>query len=427
MPRNGVHFTLRWSHHIFVLILLASFGVAAGQGVPERYDLKQMTGDGQVVLVKGVPINWAEITFTFIAQSKTDKEAHIPLRLDECIILDRKFSGDAQQSLSDQGVGGYHWSLLGKSKECKLVLTVLAPLKYVAGETQLQFTAPQAQQALSKLELLVPGDMATGQVLGAEQPREPVKKGNGTLFTFHRLSGQFTFSWHPRGRLMRKAKKLRASVLINSSYDSEIGQFFSSARIRVWSFGGKFSKFQVRLPPGAVLAEDGTDSKYEFDEKSNVVTFRDDPATERKVFLTVRSQYELGSKVAVQLAGFQVIEAIRWHGYLSLDVEDNLKALWSFPSQHVKQIDKSDWSVHTKEIVSSDTRAVFKLLSSAASLTASCSPAKPRVRVESEYVVIVEKDQLRLEAAFKYAVDRVPCGRRLASQRSRPRRNRSVV
>ena len=74
------------------------------------------------------------------------------------------------------------------------------------------------------------------------------------------------------------------------------------------------------------------------------------------------------------------------------------QVLWG-PNQGVRQIDQTPDALRRKDVTAS-----FEYFAQPSSLTARLVPRKTRIGVEPEYVLLVDSDQVRLEARLRYTV-----------------------
>jgi hypothetical protein len=380
---------------------------AFGQEARERFIVHHIRAEGSA---QGKNV---KLTIQLQAESTTDDLVRIPLRLDECILTEQKFTGEAKQYLKDEGSrGGYAWYLQGKGKSCQLELSALLPLRIAANEMQFRFTAPQVQQADAVLKLLVPGDVAAGELLGGEQPEDPIHTAEGTRFTFRRLGGPFTFSWHPRREDMPEANKLQARVFVKSRFDGATQEFRSDARITVFGSGGTFGEFQLRLPPGANLAEDNPESftleRSTAPAQGHVLRVRHEPSKRYTVALALR--HDSAVKNPTELGRYEVLGALRQWGLVAVEVDETWQVRWpTLNPQHAERTDVSELPKEFLEelkLVPGRARAAFELYSAEASVQVRCFRSKPKISVKQEYVLWVEPERLRLEATLEYSLDR---------------------
>jgi hypothetical protein len=212
--------------------------------------------------------------------------------------------------------------------------------------------------------------------------------------------------------VQRESGKLRGRSFVRTRFEATAREFRTDVRMTIFSAGGTFSEFQLRLPPGAAMTEEnprwltverGADGR-------DLVKVKHEPTSRYSLALSLVHPHDPGGKPPVELGKYEVLGAVRQWGYLSLEVEDNHQARWgTLDPQHVSRIAVADLPrefLEDMKLVPSDADAAFELFSAQSSLTVACARARPRVRVEPDQVVFVEGDRLRLEALLRYTTDR---------------------
>ena len=182
------------------------------------------------------------------------------------------------------------------------------------------------------------------------------------------------------------------------------------ATLSVKSYGAAFDRFRVRLPPDAVLVP-GAATAY-----TVVPVEPGDPAAPRQRRLVeVRLAKKTSGPVEVHLAanracdpaqagqwfdlaGFEVVGAARQWGSIAVTAAGDWQVLWG-PSRGVRQVDQLPELLRRKDVA-----AGFDYFTQPCSLTARLVAKKTRINVEPEYVLLVDADQVRLEAKLKYTV-----------------------
>ncbi len=402
----------KWAACVILCCVAAPWRDAAGQESAspraiEQYTLHSVKATGDVVDEN------LRLTVELHAEAASDDLVRIPLRFDEAILTRQSLAAGGQPDVKDEGArGGYAWYIRGKSRPWHLKLEMLVPLRVAAGETVFRLVFPQAQQALSELTLQVSGDVAIGELLGAQQREEPHRRDGKTEYTFRRLAGPVTISWYPRSQVMRQSGKVRARTFVRAQFDAMAQEFRSDAQITVFSAGGTFSEFQVRLPPGATLTDDDPRRltvEPAADGRGDLVKVKHEAASRYSLELSLTHPYDPAAR-PMELARYEVIGAVRQWGYLSLEVEQNYQPRFgTLDPQHGNRIAAADLPrefLEDMKLVPGDADAAFELYSSQASLTVACARSEPKPRVESDQVVFVEGDRLRLEAVLRYAADR---------------------
>ena len=181
------------------------------------------------------------------------------------------------------------------------------------------------------------------------------------------------------------------------------------ATLSVKSYGAAFDRFRVRLPPEAVLVP-GAAAAY-----TVVPVEQSDPAAPRQRLVEVRLAKKTSGPVEVRLAsargcdpaqagqwfdlaGFEVVGAARQWGSIAVTAVGDWQVLWG-PSRGVRQVDQLPELLRRKDVA-----AGFDYFAQPCSLTARLVAKKTRINVEPEYLLLVDADQVRLEAKLKYAV-----------------------
>ena len=100
----------------------------------------------------------------------------------------------------------------------------------------------------------------------------------------------------------------------------------------------------------------------------------------------------------LELAGFEFPEAARQWGTIAVSVAGDWQVLWG-ASRGVRQVDQLPEALRRKDVT-----AGFEYFAQPSSLMARLVPRKTRIGVEPEYVVLVDSDQVRLEARLRYTV-----------------------
>ena len=100
---------------------------------------------------------------------------------------------------------------------------------------------------------------------------------------------------------------------------------------------------------------------------------------------------------ALQLAGFEVVDAVRQWGTIAVQVSGNWQIQWS-ETRHVQQIDEP--ALFGRD----EPAATFEYSVQPYSLRAHVKSQETHVRVEGDYVVLVDRDEAELRARLKYAI-----------------------
>ncbi|MBI1899731.1 MAG: hypothetical protein HYS13_01295 [Planctomycetia bacterium] len=382
--------------------------MARGQKQP-LYTLHAMRAAGQV---RG---REAEMRIDFEVGTRASGWVRVPLRLGECALAQAPDDATGRQILHFNGAtGGYDWLVRAEGgdnqeERHKLSLVFLAPLETAAGETRLRFTVPRTNE--SELTLIVPDEQTLGTILGGRSSGEPRRAEGGaakaTEFRVHALDGQFTISWHGAQQpLVRASSELRVETLAKCRIDARDKVIYTDATLTVRSFGGPFEGFRVRLPPGAKLTkEDPQFDKIEPAAAGDVLTVRHEKTTE-PVTVRLQTQRYLGDlrpNELAEVAGFEVLGAVRQWGYVAVQVEEGWQLQWSRLDRTVEEIAAG---AAPEPLRVKDVAAVFEYSRQPVSLRVRVFRPEPRIRVEPVYDVQVSAERVDLQAALKYTIDR---------------------
>ncbi len=218
------------------------------------------------------------------------------------------------------------------------------------------------------------------------------------------MGGEFDLAWNAADNpVARLPAALEASATVSIRIDSR--NINSEARLTVRSAGGDFDRFQVRLPPaaefvttpqvGATIVPVDAAAKGKLYE----VKLAKKSAGPQEVRIVTQRAYDpQRADEAVELAGFEVIGAVRQWGTLAVAVEGNWQLKWD-EMRHVRQVDE------LAGLMRRDDRATaFEYSAQPYSLAAHIVPQTTRTRVEGDYLVLVGSDEAPLRGKLKYTI-----------------------
>ncbi|MBI3839595.1 MAG: hypothetical protein HY288_16870, partial [Planctomycetia bacterium] len=331
----------------------------------------------------------------------------VPLRLSGAVLRERPgFEGAGEHAVDFESEGdGYVFWIRGEPGETQqITLKLLVPLSQVGPVTHLRLSLPRT--AVSQLQLQVPLEravarMSGGNTLDSTQPIE----GGKTQFKFVGVGGEVDLSWRPAETPLAG---LPTVLEANGAQTIRInGRSISTeCKLSVHSFGGEFDRFQVRLPPGADYA--GTAQAgislapiETAGSKSKLYEVKLEKKTSGPVevrLITERTHNSAQADETLEMAGFEVLGAVRQWGTIAVQVEGNWQILWG-ELGHVRQVN---------EILGpprrDDLTAAFEYFVQPYSLPARIVPQKTRVWVEPEYVLLVGGSEAQLRAKLKYTI-----------------------
>ncbi|MBX9789275.1 MAG: hypothetical protein K2Y37_10200 [Pirellulales bacterium] len=344
----------------------------------------------------------------------------VPLRLDEGLLVprsDRYTGAGSAVIVPATGQRGYLCWIRGDADTThKLQLSLRVPLEFRSGESQLRLTLPRTTGAL--LALHVGGDRVQGRTVEpAILDVDPVVEGGGTNFRLQSPGVRFELHWSPvdaEGSDVVQSLVATANVAVHVE-----GQLVrSQAQISVQSLVGEFSRFHVRLPPGAQLSHVPAGRGITIQEVAAIDAETPLPADEEatgsivvvrlsrpaeQVELQLETERNLGEQTAsddIELAGFAVVEARRQSGYYALAVDGDRQVVWQRQHQ-VRQITPAELPAPLPD---EKWLAAFEFTAQPSALACRLVSRAPRVTASASCNYLVEADAIRLEARLKYSV-----------------------
>ncbi len=248
----------------------------------------------------------------------------------------------------DPNLGGYVAWLQGDAGPQRTIrLSVTALLEQDGSQSLLRCNLPRANQSLVQLEVTRaisdPFTSATAKLAVESQPDGDVQlQVQGAV-------GDFRLGWEePRAEVVQQQ---RSVVSVEGNIYTEINgrRVRSEANLSVQSFGGPLERFRVRLPQGATLIPQelgpvpaprmtpvATDSG---DRRQVWLVTLPEPTTESvDVKLVAEQAVGLDPQAEVDLAGFEVLGAVRQYGDVAIRVADDWRLQWG-ESEMSRRID----------------------------------------------------------------------------------------
>ena len=192
--------------------------------------------------------------------------------------------------------------------------------------------------------------------------------------------------------------------------------------LSVRSYGGSFDRFRVRLPPGAQLIDDtprtasdeavnyrvlvNDDSKTSSDKKgdgSQIVTVELAEKQAGPVEIKLSTEQPLGltdGEPAVELAGFEVIGAVRQFGDVAIAVADDWQLRWK-NGPYVRQVETGELAESLRSLPSA---FAFQYDRQPWSLRAQFVARPMVVHVTPKYSLSVDREEARLQVQLEYQV-----------------------
>lgn len=362
---------------------------------PPRYSVQRMTATGTVA------DSCVELSVQLQVLVRDDDWVRIPLRFDQGLLrgaIQYQGEGDHFVHYEDDGEGYVCWVRGKPDAQHEITMNMLVPISIVADETRLRLFTPRA--TASELNLTVPLANAIGKVSeGATLLPATAGAGNTTVLSVVGLGGDFSLTWHKATpRIAETPAVLEAVGSVLTRLDGR--SIAAEATLSVRSYGSPFDRFTVRLPPGAELAAGNpngyivtpVETKEKSDQQQVEVRLPKKTAGPVEIRLASRRLYDpIKSQAWCELAGFEVVGAARQWGVTAVAAGGDWQVLWGVSSD-VRQTDQLPDALRKTDVV-----AGFEYSTQPYLLSARLVPRKTRVGVDPKYVVLVDRDEVRLE------------------------------
>jgi len=330
----------------------------------------------------------------------------VPLRLEQAILTSSAADSRGQDWWVeyDESEGYRLWLRAAADQRKTVKLEFLAPVTRLGSTWRMRLAAPRATAA--ELKLTVPLADAVAQCNEGAVLETAAADKQSTEFRVRGLGGDFELTWQPAETKPHGTNvTLEVMGAIQTRIDAR--ELSAEALLTVRSYGEPFDRFHVRLPRGAVLSSSGA-SGYTVvgDERGATAEERFVEVRLNKktigpldVRIAARNRYNrLAADQWLELSGFEVLESPRQWGHITVATVGDWHVLWG-PNRGVRQTDQWPESLRQDDVI-----AGFEYFSQPFALFARLIPRKTHVSVEPEYLVLVDPDQVRLEAKLKYSI-----------------------
>jgi hypothetical protein len=395
-----------------------------------RFTIESIKIDGQT---RG---QRAELKFDVTIHLLVDGPVNVPLGLVGAILQGEphfnKPSAKSQQASSRENAapkqnphdeyldfnpqhGGFVARVAGTAGERRtLSLNLITPLLRDGAETTLGLSCPRSTS--SSLALIVDTPVTEVRTNNGSVTSKKSNPDGGTRIDVAGPSGQFRLTWQSANSETASIRSvLNAVGTIHATIDGRGVR--TDARLTVRSFGGTFDQFRIRLPRGAKLIPSSTiagsqDPKYRISEEpQNPKTAKtaDNPGQIVLVELKEKQQGPVvidlsteqpGRDVsqAIELAGFEVLGAVRQFGDIGLNVAKDWQARWNI-GHDIRQVDPTELD---NSLQHSDLTAAFQYDRHPWSLAVNVSPRPSRVHVTPQYDLELLPEEARLTVRLAY-------------------------
>ncbi|MEM9187251.1 MAG: hypothetical protein AAGB00_12225, partial [Planctomycetota bacterium] len=245
----------------------------------------------------------------------------------------------------DEQRGGFIARLKGIPGDRRRVeLRILLPLQRDASQAVLQTNIARATTAELRL---TSGDRFAEPFASSGVLLDEERDGDGkNLLVARGMSGDVQIGWRaPVARRTRpRPSALRVDGQIVSDIDGRVVRSRATLRVAV-GFGGEIERFRVRLPEGARLVGANPTEGDAEEPRVTLVPTQDAAAgspskpvclvtlprpTAKPVEVTIETEQPVGGdgQTGVDLAGFDVVGALRQEGVVALRVADDWRLRW---------------------------------------------------------------------------------------------------
>ncbi len=315
----------------------------------------------------------------------------------------------------DPPAGGFVATLESQRNDRHLLtFQVLVPLVRDGTQTSIRFNCPRA--LVSRLELAVPTPIVeASSTEGTLLTKTALAEGQ-TQLRVEGVAGEFRLNWNAaEAERPELATVLSATGALAISIDGH--SIRSDAQLTVRSYGGSFDRFRVRLPPGAKLVHDrprdsSTDLpvyRVTVDDKSAtsdgtqivIVEFTEKQFGPVEIMLSTEQPLGLAAdERAVELAGFEVLGAVRQFGDVSIQATDDWQLRWQL-GPHVRQVERGDLPSALGDVPAT---AAFQYDRQPWSLRAEAVSRPMVVHATPEYDMLIDTDAAQLRVRLVYLV-----------------------
>ncbi len=317
----------------------------------------------------------AQLDVELTIQSRDAGLLKVPLGMAEAILLEQPrltSIGSADPATTskpqvgyDQAAGGYvAWIDGAATQHVKVSFKILLPFARDGNETNLAVNLPRALVSHFNITLPTPivGTATTGGGLVLRQ----TPTDGGTRLEVDGASGDFQMSWNGLAADRQEfATVLSATGAIAIAIDGH--SIRSDAHLTVRSYGGTFDRFRVKLPLGAQLIQDRTQKSGAAVPNYRIIGDTPPTATDGSRMVTVElAEKQLGpveidisteqplglptAERAMELAGFDVIGALRQFGDIAVTVADDWQLRWE-NGPYVRQVERTDLAPQLRDAV----------------------------------------------------------------------------
>jgi len=370
---------------------------------PPEYIIDAINISGRLVA------NSAKLRIEIDVSVQSSGWLRVPVRLPNFIVqkatIENESEGEAL-AYDAQQRGHVVWLTAQGGKQRRIVIEGLAKLKTNAGTQGVELLLPRATTAQFNLQL--PDSNARFKT--SPELTMTVKASEDGM-TEVRLLGQaepFRLFWTPA---VQVAPSQSALLEVDGQTTVELNRRRVSyeTTLSINSFEKPVTQIQVQLPKGAVFQQDENSSEYQYSlvesqsggEQRQIVEIRmpEPRKAPWKVSLSAEGPVEPQSEAAeTVIEGFEVLNAFRQSGSLTLSVDDSLQAYFDrHGAIDQKALLPSDQSSENLSLLGRFRYSRFPW-----HLKVHTSPRQKRVNVRPQYNLSINSDSAQLDIEFDY-------------------------
>ena len=336
-----------------------------------------------------------------ISLPQAEVPVSVPLYLNEAVLLETPtYTGHGKESPSDKKDPdqGFVWWFQGRGPH-RLELSVSVPLRKQFPSRRLVITLPPS--LFSRATLRLPHAAVNLKAFREQTIIESTPTGEGkSEVVAIDLGTRFDLQWNPAADSRLNQVSLESQSTIRASIEADYVQVRAEQIVK--SLQGTFDKFEVRLPQGADQIRL---------EESEKLSWRFDPKNPQKVLVSLKEKsnsailiWSLRLPIKLRtftLDGFSVEGASKESGRIGLAIEEGLRLPTEPSDPSLVRINAGEFSPNMGPVV-----RAYQFLGQPFKFTTKIDEVKPYFQVRPLLTLKASAQQLELDAAFEYRVDR---------------------
>ena len=334
----------------------------------------------------------------------------VPIRFGEAAV--GSLAGNENVLLRGTGDGTYSL-LLGQAGEQTVTLELVARVNTSPDGREFTFDVPPV--GITSLDVIVPEADQTVEITPrlVGLPVEAAADGQTHVSASLGSTGRIHVRWHPRVS-MKPEMDLLTSVTNLTQVTVADGLVHTDTWLLFDILRGELNELRIAVPSDHRILDVASPSKVkgwraEEADGQQVVTVEFLSAVENQVTVEVHTERKLpadpfpvaGRPDDGPTSGIHALDAVRESGQIVLRSSPDL-VLTLAEQQGVVRIEAGQ----VDERIRVDGGMGFKFYSPQFTLTASAKPVEPRIVLDHVANVILREDEVRLEAALSYSVER---------------------